>query len=121
MDINFQEQIAVKSNDELIEIFTNPHLYQPLFVELVRVEIIKRNIPIDAVEKIKQQKQDIDSHILVLGKQGNPVYIAIIAGSAIFGGVIAIVGGIFMPIQKILTVMEKSILCITSQPGNGGE
>jgi len=93
MNINFEEQIATKSNEELIEIFTNTHLYQPSFVEIVKTEIIRRNIPIDAVEKIKQQKENIGRNVLALGKQGNPVYMALIAGSAIFGGILAIVGG----------------------------
>ena len=100
MNINFEEQIAAKTNEELIEIFTNQEHYQPSFVENVKKEIIKRNIPINAVEKIKQQKENIESQVLALGKQGNPIYMALIAGSAIFGGIIAIVGGYIYAYSK---------------------
>ncbi len=93
MDFNFAGQMNLKSNNELVEIYTNPGDYQSDFVELARQEIIKRNIPIDALEQIKIKKEEIETHTLAIGKQGNPVYLTLICLSAIGGGIPAIIGG----------------------------
>jgi hypothetical protein len=93
MDINFPDQIALKSNKELVEIYTNDLEFQPEFVELARLEIIRRNIPLDALEELKERKEAIETETLVIGKQGNPVYLTLIGLAAFFGGVPAIIGG----------------------------
>ncbi|MFT3901858.1 MAG: hypothetical protein QM727_01705 [Niabella sp.] len=93
MNINFDEQIALKSNDELIEIYTNSLDYQPEFAQLAEQEIIKRNIPLDAVRKIKDKNIEIEAQTLAIGKQGNPIYLTLIAIAAIGGGIISIIGG----------------------------
>lgn len=93
MDINFAEQISLKSNKELVEIYTNYSEYQAEFVELARQEIIRRNIPIDALEDLKEKKEAIEAQTLAIGKQGNPIYLALIGLAAIGGGIPAIIGG----------------------------
>lgn len=93
MEINFKEQISVKSNKELVEIYTNYSDYQPEFVEHAKQEIIKRNIPIDALEDIKEKKEAIEAQTLAIGKQGNPVYLTLIGLAAFGGGIPAIIGG----------------------------
>lgn len=93
MDINFADQMVLKSNKELVEIYTNDVDYQPEFVELAKLEIIKRNIPLDALEEIKERKGAIETETLAIGKQGNPVYLTLIGLAAFFGGIPAIIGG----------------------------
>jgi hypothetical protein len=56
MDKNFAEQIATKSNKELVEIYTNDVEYQLEFVEIAKLEILKRNIPLDALDELKARK-----------------------------------------------------------------
>lgn len=93
MNINFAEQVSLKSNKELVEIYTNYSDYQPEFVALVKQEILKRNIPIDAVEDLKEKKEAIEAKTLAIGKQGNPIYLTLIGLAAIGGGIPAIIGG----------------------------
>ena len=93
MNINFAEQITTKSNKELVDIYTNYSEYQPEFVELAKQEIIKRNIPIDALEDLMKKKEAIEIQTLAIGKQGNPIYLTLIGLSAIGGGIPAIIGG----------------------------
>lgn len=93
MSINFESQISSKSNKELVEIYTNDSEYQPEFVELAKQEIIKRNIPLDALEDLKEKKEAIEAQTLAIGKQGNPIYMTLIGLAAIGGGIPAIIGG----------------------------
>jgi hypothetical protein len=93
MDKNFAEQIATKSNKELVEIYTNDVEYQLEFVERAKLEILKRNIPLDALDELKARKGAIETETLAIGKQGNPVYLTLIGLAAFFGGVPAIIGG----------------------------
>jgi hypothetical protein len=93
MNINFAEQISMKSNKELVEIYTNYSAYQPEFVELARQEIISRNIPLDALEDLKERKEAIEAQYLAIGKQGSPIYLTLIGLAAFGGGIPAIIGG----------------------------
>lgn len=93
MNFNYDEQIKMKSNSELVEIYTNPSAYQHEFVELAKLEIVKRNIPVQTLDEIKEKKEIIEAHGLAIGKQGSPLYMAFIGLAALSGGVPAIVGG----------------------------
>ena len=56
-DAEFPEQIKRKTDKELIDIYVNPHEYQPSFVELATGELGKRNINLDSYKQTREQKQ----------------------------------------------------------------
>lgn len=89
----FKTQVEQKSNEELVSIYVKSLDYQPDFILIVRDELIKRNIPIVAIEQIKKEAYDISDNKIEIGEQGNTLYIALCYLSAFLGGIVPIVAG----------------------------
>lgn len=95
MNESFEEQIAKKSDGELTDIFIEDFKYQPDFIELVKVELIKRNIPLDSILTLRKKNEKIIEETLSQGEQGSPVWIAIGFIAPIVLGFVSTFGGIF--------------------------
>ena len=93
MDIDFQEQVANKTNEELLHIYANSDEYQEKFVETVSDELIKRNVNFEKVKLQKEQKERFARDLLEKGREGNHFYMVLCYISALFGGLIGIIGG----------------------------
>ena len=102
MENNFNELVKKKTDKELIDIYLNPQDYQAEFVGLVVEEITHRKLPIDTLDEIRSKKDEVSDNVLALGKQGNPLYLALLAISALLGGLIAIVGGYIYAYSTVL-------------------
>lgn len=89
----FKTQLEQKTNEELVSIYVKSQDYQHDFVLLVREEIVKRNIPILAIEQMKKEADEISDYKIEIGEQGNALYIALCYLSAILGGIIPLVAG----------------------------
>lgn len=90
---NFSEIIRAKSDQELIEMYLDSKSYQPEFVQLLTEELQQRKLPIESLDIIKSKEEQTSDKALALGQQGNPIYLVLIAISALAGGVGAIIGG----------------------------
>lgn len=95
MNSSFEEQIKKKTDSELTEIFINESNYQKEFIELVKIEIINRNLPIDSIIELRKKNNQIIEETLSQGEQGSPVWIAIGFIAPIVVGLISTFGGIF--------------------------
>lgn len=98
MDIDFKEQIATKTDQELIDIYVNQEDYQDSFVNAAVEELTKRNISPDTYqqeritqERIKQEK--LINETPEKGIPGNPIYVGLAFISAFLGGLIGIIAG----------------------------
>lgn len=105
MENNFNELVKKKTDKELIDIYLNPQDYQAEFVSFVIKEIANRKLPIDTLDEIRSKKDQVSDNELALGKKGNPLYLGLLAISALLGGLIAIVGGY---IYAYSTVLDSS-------------
>jgi hypothetical protein len=90
MDMNFQNHIATKTNDELISIFLNAEQYQPEFVDLAIEELNKRNVDISSCKIAKEANEITTLEKIANGKQGSAVYISLGFISALLGGILGI-------------------------------
>ncbi len=102
MENNFNELVKNKTDNELIDIYLNPQDYQAEFVGLVVEEITHRKLPIDTLDEIRSKKDEVSDNVLAIGKQGNPLYLGLLAISALLGGLIAIVGGYIYAYSTVL-------------------
>ena len=60
---DFEEVVKSKTNEELVDIFVNAADYQPEFLALAEAEVVKRNIPLESLKSIREQKESIDERI----------------------------------------------------------
>lgn len=93
MRFDFKDQLAAKTTEALIEIYTNPTDYQDAFINAAAEELQNRNIGIDEYKKIKDLKQKRIEETLQSGIPGDPLYITIGFISALLGGILGIVAG----------------------------
>lgn len=93
MNHSLASDIRTKTNDELIAAYTNSWDFLPDYIELVRTEMLQRGIPLDDLDAIKAQKEEVSDLTMAAGKQGNALYIAICFAFALFGGIIGIIAG----------------------------
>jgi hypothetical protein len=93
MRINFQEQVAGKTDTELIDIYVNANDYQKEFVNMVFDELNRRKVPIEKYQKEREQKSIFIKEQFEKGRQGNKVYIVLCFISALLGGLLGIIGG----------------------------
>ncbi len=100
MDLDFENNLGAKTNEELIDIYINPEFYQPEFVALTLKEINRRNLPVDAMNKIKAEKEKVEVSTMQVGKQGNSIYIAICFCLALLGGIPAMISGYIYGFSK---------------------
>lgn len=91
--MNFQEQILNKTDQELLDIYSNPGEYQEKFVDLAHQELIKRNVPLEKHRKQKESKSNQSNRLLEQGRKGNELYIALGFIFAALGGLIGIIAG----------------------------
>jgi hypothetical protein len=54
MTANFQEQVWVKADSELLNIFVNADEYQEAFVDAVEEELTRRNVNLEEFKKEKK-------------------------------------------------------------------
>lgn len=104
MSESFIEKIHLKTDDELLEIYVNEFNYQPAFVELARVEMVRRGIPYESRDDVKYKKEEIRKQELINGYAGSPFYIILVGVLALFGGIVGIVGGYIYAFSKITDV-----------------
>jgi uncharacterized membrane protein YidH (DUF202 family) len=89
----FEKIIKEKSDSELTDIFINGSGYQEEFISQVQEELANRNIPIDALTKLRNEQQKIDETTLEKGEQGSQFWIAAAFIGSILGGIWAIFAG----------------------------
>lgn len=104
MNESLLEQIKAKTDKELLEIYVNDFNYQAAFVELAKEEMIRREVPFEQTNEIKEKKQTIRKSELSQGKQGSPVYIIICGILALLGGLTGIIGGYIYAYSKVSDV-----------------
>ncbi len=75
--MNFDEQMIAKSNEELIDIYTNPNNYQPAFVNSAYAELNKRAVPLQEYDAIKEQNIQAQITQLKIEKKGDETFIII--------------------------------------------
>jgi tetrahydromethanopterin S-methyltransferase subunit D len=93
MEFNFEDQIASKTDKELLDIYANPHDYQESFVSEVVRELSNRKVDLASVPQKKPITEEISQKQFETGRPGNELYIIICFASALLGGIIGIVGG----------------------------
>jgi len=101
MKFDFTEQVVNKTDQELIQIFTNPQDYQADFVKVVTEELNKRGINEEKYQQEKDQRERIKKEQLEKGRPGDPVYMTVGFISAGLGGLIGIIAGIVYSQSKI--------------------
>lgn len=93
MVFNFQEQVELKSNDELLKIYTDYDQYQDDYIDIVSKELDKRKVDFSNLKLRRQHKEAFIAEQLEKGKPGDPIFIALGFVFALFGGLIGIVAG----------------------------
>jgi len=91
--MNFQEQIASKSDQELLDIYINSDDYQKEFVDQTFQELNKRGIPTDKYKVEKENKARLTRELMTQGRRGNEVYIVLGFISAVLGGLFGLIAG----------------------------
>jgi hypothetical protein len=89
----FIEIIKAKSDAELTEIFIKNKGYQEEFMALVQEELVLRKIPIESLQKMREEQNSIDETKLESGIQGSQFWIVAAFIGSIFGGIWAIFAG----------------------------
>lgn len=90
--MNFEEQITLKSDQELIDIYTHSEQYQPAFVNLAYAELNKRGVDIQEYEKLKAF--NLQTHLDDFKeKPGDDLFITLGLVMALLGGLVGIVMG----------------------------
>jgi uncharacterized membrane protein len=105
--MDFREQVAGKTDQELIDIYINPQDYQENFVQAVIEELTRRNVSLKSYQQERDQKQKFISETLEKGKQGDPLYITLGFISAFLGGFIGIIAGYIYSQSKDKTTSQK--------------
>jgi len=90
---DFEEVVKSKTNEELVDIYVNAADYQPEFLALAEAEVVKRNIPLESLKSIREQKESIDERILEIGEQGNVFWILLGFLASLAGGAVGIIVG----------------------------
>jgi hypothetical protein len=90
---NFETFIKEKTNNELTDIYIKNSGYQEEFMRLVEIELTNRNIPIDSLQKFREEQESIDDTKLEKGEQGSQFWITAAFIGSIFGGIWAIFAG----------------------------
>jgi hypothetical protein len=93
MNVNFEDQILKKTNDELLDIFLNSDHYQRGFVELAVQELDRRKVDITSYKQQKQHDEVLLLEQMEEGEPGNPIWITLGFISTLLGGLIGIVAG----------------------------
>ena len=101
MKFDFTEQIVNKTDQELIQIFTNPQDYQADFVKAVTEELKNRGINLGKYQQEKDEREKVKNEQLEKGKPGDPAYITVGFISAALGGFIGIIAGIVYSQSKV--------------------
>lgn len=93
MAFDYQDEIVKKTDEELLNIYTNEEDYQPAFIKLVLVELNARKIDLEKIEVQKKHKREHFDSELEKGKKGNLFYIVLFFISAFLGGILGIIAG----------------------------
>ena len=93
MNTDFKEQVATKTDQELIHIYINPDDFQENFVSAVADELSRRNVSIERFKQEREQKEKIKTEQLEKGIQGDSTYVTLAFISAFLGGLIGIIAG----------------------------
>lgn len=93
MSIDFKEQVATKTDQELIDIYINPDDFQESFVTAAEEELNKRNVRLEQFKQKREQKEKIKTEQLEKGIQGDSLYMTLAFISAFLGGLIGIIAG----------------------------
>jgi hypothetical protein len=90
---NFETIIKEKTNNELTDIYIKNSGYQEEFMRLVEIELTNRNIPIDSLQKFREEQESIDDTKLEQGEQGSQFWITAAFIGSIFGGIWGVFAG----------------------------
>jgi len=90
---DFREIIKEKSDEELTDIFIKNSGYQESFMEQVQEELVSRKIPIESLQKFREEQNTIDVSKLEQGEQGSQVWIVLGFLASIVGGLWGIFAG----------------------------
>jgi hypothetical protein len=93
MTQDFETRIREKTDNQLSEVYLNANDYQPEFIKLVELELVKRKIPLDSLIFIREKKDEISDETLDIGKQGDQFWIVAAFLLSLFGGLWGIVAG----------------------------
>ena len=93
MTQDFETQIREKTDNQLSEIYLHANDYQPEFIKLVELELVKRKIPLDFFTFIREKKDEISDETLAIGKQGSQFWIVAAFLLSLLVGLWGIVAG----------------------------
>lgn len=93
MNFDFQSQIKIKTDDELLNIYRDFDQYQDNYLEIVSKELETRGIDFTNLKLRKQHKEEFMLEQLEKGKPGDPVFITLGFISALLGGILGIIAG----------------------------
>jgi hypothetical protein len=91
--MDFQKQIAGKTDQELLDIYVDSDDYQEEFVNQAYHELTKRGVSLEKSEKEKETKSRLSKELLGHDRKGNELYIILGFVSAVLGGLIGIIAG----------------------------
>jgi hypothetical protein len=94
--MEFQSQIANKTNEELLQIYLHPADYQEQFVTLAEEELLRRNVSIEKHQQERKQKIEAATKAIVRDKKADDTLVLIGFILAVLGGLIGISIGIFL-------------------------
>ncbi len=93
MNIDFQDQVANKTNEGLLHIYINADEYQEEFIKVVAEELTKRNINIENLQQENDKKTKFTQEQFEKGREGNQFFIILFFISALLGGLLGIIAG----------------------------
>lgn len=93
MEFQFAEQLAGKTDTELIDILSNPEEYQERYVLGAEAELRKRGVNYAPLKKSMEDKRQAEIEKLKKGIPGNFFYMTAALAFAILGGFIGIIAG----------------------------
>jgi|CXWL01.1.fsa_nt_gi hypothetical protein len=93
MNIDFNEQLSIKTDQELIDIYINPDDFQENFVTAAVEELNKRNVNLENFEEEREKKMKIKAERQEKGVPGNSLFLTLAFISAFLGGLMGIIAG----------------------------
>lgn len=99
---DFREIIKQKSDGELTDLYIKNSGYQEEFMTQVQEELIFRKIPIESLQKFREEQNKMDVFKLEQGEQGKQFWIAT-GFTLLFMGVISVI--VFRGLGSIITVI----------------
>lgn len=93
MHFDFREQLLLKSDEELIEVYRHSHDYQESYIAAVREELQKRKVDLADMDTARVSVDQERYQKLRDGTPGHPLYLALAFATVLPGGIIGLIAG----------------------------